>query len=137
MPIYRINTPGPSYLQEFDDHYAAVRWAEDCFTLKRGWKIVRDEQMIDRAGKKHRATFVRVMNSKGKQQTGCVVYNTAPAEATPVYNTFFGNEMVVCRACNGVQFYELGRSRWANNFVCATPGCGAHAQTMTETGMSE
>ena len=140
--LFRINTPGPSYIVDVNNIYEAVSQVVPNLPVKRGYKVTKQDTMLEIAGKMHRAVYVSVFNTKNRKMTGAVVYDTEPAKSVQVRNPWNPQLIMTCtnkdvdneNVCGSPWFYEVGRSLDYDNWQCAS--CGREMHTLTETGMS-
>jgi hypothetical protein len=104
----------------------------DTIHVKRGWRVSKVREIVERVGVEHEAFNITVSNSKGVVQHTALVYDTDVAEVHYVKSPWDGSE-VKCD-CGSDRFFSLGRSLHYDNWQCMD--CRAAKSTMTETGMS-
>lgn len=72
MPTYRINTPGPSFVMEFDNPEVALDFIDTQLpstgSKVRGQRVCDDGELIH---------FTQVRNAAGKLVSGAVVYEVS------------------------------------------------------------
>lgn len=87
----------------------------------------------NKAGEKFALATIHLMNQRSRVVDKALVYSEQPEVPGQRYHANRGpGEYIMCQQCKTDLFYDIGRGRFYNHHVCA--GCGAPAQTLTETG---
>lgn len=100
----------------------------------RGAKCRYEHSLIENGnGEKFEMTTIILMNVRGTVIGKALVYGEKPlVPGQRGHANASSGEYIACRYCEQDLFYDVGRSRFYNNHICAN--CDGEAQTLTETG---
>jgi len=86
----------------------------------------------DANGKTFHVATVEIMNNRRRVVATALVMGEEPMVAHKNRNAF--GQQIICRKCNGDEFFYVSRSLDYENLECSQ--CGATARSITETGAS-